>query len=124
MNFEKIRKEIADLQLLQVKTAMNVTLVIKDKEVSLEERWGLFSSSWGFLPELSYGNGNVQILGANICLYDDFGIHRHEEVTYTQMYETIQEWIAGGDKGITQEMADEWREAVLEEAYYSFTFDW
>ena len=124
MTYDEVNKHVAAAHEAQSVAGLTVVLFITDKTIPLEQRWDIFTKSWNILPDLSYGEGHVQVLGEAFTLYNDFGMNRHQQMEYMWMYETIQEWIADDVNDMTQETADLWREAVLGEGYASFTYDW
>jgi hypothetical protein len=106
-----------------IKLALNqLKPQLADKNISLEERWQAFEAVAQFLPEESYGDGNIDALDDNLTMYDDFYIDRRETTTYPEMYVRILE--LAEDREYEQEQIDAWREVVLANGYGSFTYDW
>ena len=128
IDIEGFAKVVAELQAKQAELTRQVkeelTPSLADKNVPLDDRWKMFIRlvTLKLLPEQSYGDGYVEVLGSKYSLYDDFHIERYQTVDYEQMWE----WISDSYRGKKFEGAavDKWREQVLASGYGSFVHDW
>ena len=123
--------EEAKLLISQKPDVNPLILKLKDKSISLDERWKAFSEldDADLLPNKRYGNGMTNLLRINnsseeITMYDNFFTERGERVSYISMYEMMLGQFGMGDMNITDESLQNWQEAVLAEGYGSFTYDW
>lgn len=96
--------------------------IITDETLALETRWEIYSTLCKFkilVNDEIYGDGHIDVLGNNLTVYDNFYIERHETFDYVDLLERIEQ-----SDSLPKENLREWKEAVLQGGYSSFTYDW
>lgn len=126
MNINDLLKNINDQkEQLDVLLTLLTDEYLKDKNIPVNDRWEVYSTvvDRNILKNNEiYGDGHIDILSSDreITLYDDFYIEKYQTESFTSMYAKIPEL----DDDLDQDVIDEWREAVLQSGYTSFTYDW
>lgn len=121
-----LNEEVQSLKALQAEVDARVKAVLdalKDKSLSLDDRWTTFLSldqNGIKMPMNNYGDGFVDHLDDNATMYDDFYVDRYATITYADMYERIME----SDDEKLMKNVDSWRELVLQSGFGGFTHDW
>ena len=103
---------------------------LKDKTISLDERWKVYEKLVAeklIVKVDSCSDGDIDILetidGSEVTPHDDFYIERHETKSYVDLYENMMNYSIS--ENLVPESIDRWREKVLENPdYASFTYDW
>lgn len=114
----------------QVQAQLDTALtVLKDISIPLDQRWDRYTElvqSGAFNRNDPYGDGEIDTLGTNMTLYDDFYIERGETTNFIDMYERVMEAEEEYDEVLFAAQANitKWQEAVLASGYSSFTYDW
>lgn len=104
---------------------------LANTSIDLEERWNTFLECNKLLDVHIYVSDVMDIFSD--CLYDDFYIEKNETKYYsdldaqiceniTPQGETPDEYSSKYDAFYAKR--DRWREAVLEDGYAGFTYDW
>lgn len=104
---------------------------LTNKDFSLEDRWELFKELSPYLPIDPYGSDDdAERLGLISSEYD-FGTERHQQVIYTDRYETFLDMKYAYDQYEEEppvsfqdhNKLDEWRESVLALGIQGFHHD-
>lgn len=110
----------------------SIRTAIKCKDVALDVRWDIFLEAG---PEIlgvtTFASGHIDALAPDLSVYDDFYIERHETSMYKDMYESMMEdlkWSQTFPDVESPKVAtwniDAWREAILNDGFAGFTYDW
>jgi len=124
--------QMADVILNDLDTFVALTQeTLKDREFSLEARWELYLKVEHLLPEHTYTPDSLDILTDSP--YDDIYMDRYQTKANSDIDDSLLENQPSDNDSLGEyhekyvrmwAKRDEWREAVLQEGYGSFTYDW
>lgn len=123
----EIVEQLEAAQALISKLKPDFEAFIKDKSISLEERWQTFASAPDYLRNKEPWVEHLEIGGREICWYNDFYVERYQDVNMVDIIECMFENV-GEDSYKTVDYTVEdikvLQEEILDRNLGSFNNDW
>lgn len=119
-NIDELYDAINQLRMIESEVKEYIIQTIKNKNISLEDRWNLFIQNKNLFPIRSFLVYYPEIETNDINYYDDFGYERHQTVDVVELVELIEE----GDYLKFNIDLNKLKEEIMESRYSGFVFDW
>ena len=119
-NIDELYTEIKRLKTLESEVKEYIFKTIKNKTLSLEDRWTLFIENKRLFPIRSFLVYYQEIETNGINYYDDFGYERYQTVYVDELIDIIEE---GNDSKFSLGL-NKLKEEIMEAGYSGFVFDW
>lgn len=119
-NIDELYTEIKRLKTLESEVKEYIFKTIKNKTLSLEDRWTLFIENKRLFPIKSFLVYYSEIEKNGVNYYDDFGYEKYQIVYVDELIDIIEE---GNDSKFSLDL-NKLKEEIMEAGYSGFVFDW
>lgn len=119
-NIDELYDAINQLRMIESEVKEYIIQTIKNKNISLEDRWNLFIQNKNLFPIRSFLVYYPEIETNDINYYDDFGYEKYQTIYVDELMNVIEE---GNDSKFNLDL-NKLKEEIMVSRYSGFVFDW